>query len=127
MKIMRCLTIIIITIVLAMGTSLAFDWEGELDPNEFDKWKVISVQPTPQGLVWMFAKNPDQASPIDIVAMAVDLNSTLFGYRYFKYGIPYSYVFDSNEEKYVRQHFTDEQRQSCMKCHSDKLVPQASI
>ena len=75
----------------------------------------------------MFVKNPDQAAPIDIVAMAVDLNFTLLSYRYFKYGEPYSYVFDSNEEKYVRQHFTDELRRSSMKCHSDKLVPQASI
>ena len=120
-------TLIILVILLTAGMAWAFDWDGELDPNEFDKWKVISVKPTPQGLVWMFAKNPDQTSPIDIVAMAVDLNSTLFGYRYFKYGIPYSYVFDSNEEKYVRQHFTDEQKRSCMRCHSDKLIPKATI
>jgi len=105
----------------------AFSWEGELDPNEFDKWEVLSVQPTPQGLVWIFARNPDQASPIDIVAMAVDLNSALFGYRYFKYGQIYSYVFNTGEDKYVRQYFTDEQKKSCMKCHSDKLIPEASI
>lgn len=119
--------LIILVILLTAGMAWAFSWDGELDPNEFDKWKLLSVQPGPQGFLWMYVKNPNQASAIDIVAMAVSLNSTLLSYRYFKHGDPYSYIFDSNEGKYVQQHFTDEQRQSCMKCHSDKLVPQASI
>ncbi len=120
--------IILVLVFLLVGIfSVSFDWEGELDPNEFDKWKVISIQPTPQGLVWMFVKNPDQAAPVDIVAMAVDLDFTLFGYRYFKYGIPYSYVFDVEQGKYVQHRLTDEQRRSCMKCHRDKLIPQADI
>ena len=120
-------TLIVLLIVLTAGMAWAFSWEGELDPNEFDKWKVVSAQPTPQGFLWMFVKNPDEESPIDIVAMAVDANSTLIAYRYFKYSEPHSYIFDINEDKYVRHHFTDEQRRSCMKCHTDKLVPQASI
>ena len=119
--------LIILLIVLTGGMAWAFDWEGELDPNEFDKWKVISVQPTPQGLVWMFVKNPDQAAPGDIVAMAVDPNFTLLSYRYFKHGEPHSYVFDVEQGKYLRHHFTEEQRKSCMKCHSGKLIPRASI
>jgi len=120
-------TLIVLLIVLSAGMAWAFSWEGELDPNGFDTWKVVSVQPTAQGLAWMFVKNPDQASPIDIVAMAVDLDSTLVSYRYFKHGQPHSYVFDTDQEKYVQHPFTDEQRRSCMQCHSDKLVPQASI
>ena len=120
-------TLIILVTLLTAGTAWGFTWEGVLDPNEFDKWKVISVQPTAQGLIWMFIKNPDQASPIDIVALAVDANSTLIAYRYFKYSEPHSYIFDINEDKYVRHHFTDEQKKSCMKCHSGKLVPKASI
>ena len=120
-------TLIILVILLTAGMAWAFTWEGEIDPNEFDKWKVLSVLPFPQGFLWMFVRNPDQASPIDIVAMAVNANSTLLAYRYFKYGEPHSYVFNVEEEKYVRRHFTDEQRQSCMQCHSDNLVPQASI
>jgi len=97
--------IFLTVLILAMSLTLvSFTYEGELDPNEFNKWKVLSVQPpTPQGVFWMYVKNPDQASPIDIVAMVVDLDSTLLGYRYFKGGEPYSYVFDSNEEKYVWQ------------------------
>ena len=75
----------------------------------------------------MFVKNPDQAAPIGIVAMAVDLNFTLLSYRYFKYGEPRSYVFDVEQGKYVQHHFTEEQRKSCMKCHSGKLIPRASI
>jgi hypothetical protein len=114
-------TLIILLIVLIAGMAWAFSWEGELDPNEFDNWKLLSVRPSPQGLFWIFVKNPDQESPIDIVAMVIDLNSTLLGYRYFKYGEPHSYIFDSNEGKYVRRHFTNEQRRSCMKCHSDKV------
>ena len=120
-------TLIVLLIVLTAGMAWAFSWEGELDPNEFDNWKVVSVQPTPQGFLWMLVKNPDEESPIDIVAMAVDANSTLIAYRYFKYGEPQSYIFDISEDKYVRHHFTDEQKKSCMKCHSDRLVPRTSI
>jgi hypothetical protein len=119
--------IIIVVILLTAGIAWSFTWEGELDPNEFDEWKVVSVSPSSQGFLWMFVKNPDQSSAIEIVALAVDLNSTVLGYRYFKSGTLYSYIFDSNDDKYVQQHFTDEQKESCMKCHSDKLVPQASI
>lgn len=109
-------------IILLISLSfLGFSWEGELDPNEFDKWELISTQPTPQGLLWMYMKNPDEASPIDIVAMAIDMNATLLGYRYFKNGKPYSFVFDDSQEKYVERHFTDEQINACMKCHQDKL------
>ncbi len=120
-------TLMILLTLLTAGTAWAFTWEGELDPNEFDKWKVISVAPTPQGLIWMFIKNPDRASPIDVVAMQVDLNSTLLSYRYLEYGEPHIYVLDINQNKYVRHHFTLEQKKSCMQCHSDKLVPRASI
>jgi len=128
MKIMRCLTIIIITIVLAMGTSLAFDWEGELDPNEFDKWKVLFAQPTPQGLVWVLIKNPDEESLIDIVAMAVDPSSSvLLGYRYFKYGEPHSFVFNPDLNKYVKKRLTEEQRNKCLKCHESGKTPGISI
>jgi hypothetical protein len=119
--------LITVVILLTAGMAWAFSWEGELDPNEFDKWKLLSALPSPQGFLWMFVKNPDQASAIDIVAMAVDLDAALLGYRYFKHGIPYSYVFDVKEDKYVRRNLTDEQRQSCMKCHRDQLVPQASV
>ena len=115
---MKYLLIIIVALALATANAWAFDWEGELDPNEFDKWKVISVQPTPQGLVWMFVKNPDEESPIDIVAMAVDLNFALLSYRYFKFGIPYSFVFNPDLEKYVKKPLTEEQKDGCMKCHN---------
>ena len=120
-------TLIILLIVLTAGMAWAFTWEGELDPNDFDKWKLISVQPSPQGIFWMLVENLDKDSPIGIVAMGVAGDSTLIGYRYFKYGEPYSYVFDSNEEKYVRQRFTDEERRSCVRCHTGRLVPQVSI
>lgn len=95
-----------------------FTWEGELNPDEFDKWKVVSAQPTPQGFLWMFVKNADEESPIDIAAMAVDINSTLIGYRYFKYGEPYSYIFDRTRDKYVRYRFTVEEKESCKRCHN---------
>ena len=126
MKSLKRIFLSILVLVMSL-TLVSFSWEGELDPNDFDNWEVISIQPTPRGLVWMFIKNPDPASPIDIVAIATDVNAILHGYRYFKYGIPYKYVFDDEQEKYVRHHFTDEQRRSCMKCHSNKLVPRTNI
>ena len=93
-------TLIILLILLTAGMAWATTWEGELDPNEFRKWKFLSVTPNVEGLAWVFIKNPDQASPIDTVALAVDLNSNILGYRYFKDGEPYSYIFDNNNDKY---------------------------
>lgn len=104
----------------------AFTWEGELDPNEFDnnKWEVISTQRDPQGNVWMYIKNPDQDSPIKIVAIEIDRHLVLTSYRYFKYGEPYDYVLkpDIGEDgAYVRYKLTEEQRRSCIGCHKDKV------
>jgi len=119
-------SLIVLLIVLTAGVAWAFSWEGELDPSEFSNWELLSVRPTPQGLFWMFVKNPEQGSPIDVVAMAVDLEATLVGYRYFKYGEPHSYAFDPNEGKYIRRHFTDQDKKSCVECHSEK-APGAAI
>lgn len=120
---MKYLLIIIVALVLATGQAFAFTWEGELDPNDFNDWEVISVQPTPQGPLWMFLKNPDETSPIDIVAIAVDRYAELLMYRYFKYGIPHVFIFDSAQEKYVEKPLTEKDKGGCMKCHeSDKLL-----
>jgi len=97
-----------------------FTWDGELNPNEFDTWKLLSIQPTSQGYFWVFIENPDRDSPIDVVVLRVDSNSNILGYRYFKDGESYLYLFDSNKNKYVRYYFTQEERESCMKCHSNK-------
>lgn len=120
-------TLIILLILLTAGMAWATTWEGEFDPNEFSKWKFLSVTPNVEGLAWVLIKNPDQASSIDVVALAVDLNSNILGYRYFKYGEAYSYTFDNNQDKYVRHYFTHEEKTSCTKCHSGKLIPAVSI
>ena len=96
----------------------AFEWEGELNPNEFDNWKILGVRPSPQEVVWVYIKNPDEESPIDSVAMALNPNDmTLIGYRYFKYGIPHQFKISSNERRYIRKALTDKQKEGCMKCH----------
>ena len=120
-------TLIILLILLTAGMAWAFTWEGELNPNEFDNWKLISVQPTPQGYFWVFIENPDQTSAIDVVVMEVDLNSMLRSYRYFKYGEPHIYIFDNDQQKYLRHYFTNEQKKACMQCHEDKGATQSLI
>jgi hypothetical protein len=120
-------TLIILMVLLTAGMAWAFTWEGELDPNGFDKWKLLSINPNTDGSLWVFVENSDQASPIDIVAMETDLNFTLLRYRYFKHGEPYSYVFDREKDKYIRHHFTDEQKKTCVKCHMDKFALKKSI
>lgn len=104
-----------------------FTWEGELDPNKFDKWKVINAQPMTKEYAWIFVQNPDPISPIKVVHMTVDKDMRLLSYQYFKNGEPYRYVFTYGENKYKRHHFTQEERNSCMKCHSDKVVPQQEV
>lgn len=105
----------------------AFTWEGELDPNDFGNWLPVGIQPSSKDLVWIFMRNPDQTSPIKIVAMSVYKDKTLLVYRYFKHGEPYSYVFNVSKNKYERQHFTQEERKSCIRCHRDKVTPQKEI
>lgn len=95
-----------------------FTWEGELNPNEFDKWQRLSVKSINPRMFWVFIRNSDLLSPIDIVAMAVDLSNTLVGYQYFKDGVPYSYRLDSNQNKYVSVNLTEKQQQRCIKCHT---------
>ena len=107
-------------LALILMLCCAFTWEGELNPNDFDKWTLLGVQPSPDGLMLTYIKNPDPNSPIEIVAMGLIGDSFLIGYRYFKYGQPYSYVFDSDEEKYVRHHFTPEEKKGCMECHPEQ-------
>ncbi len=120
-------TIIILMIVLTTGIAWAFTWEGELDPNEFDKWELVSIIPNPQGFSWVMIKNPDQSSPIDVVAMLVDSSSNVLGYRYFKDNEPYGYFFDIAQQKYVRHQYSPEQKKGCMQCHSDKVATHTSI
>lgn len=98
-----------------------FTWEGELDPNEFDKWIPIDVRPNPQGSAWVFAENPDRSSPIKVVALIIIPSGALLGYRYFKYGEPHSFIFDVENNKYVREELTSEQRSGCIKCHDGSV------
>jgi len=105
----------------------AFTWEGELNPDEFSKWEILSIQPTPQGLSYVFIKNPDPNSPIEVVAMMVGYNSILFGYRYFKYGEPYVFAFDPEEAKYKQVPLTEEQKKGCMECHEKPKIPQRAV
>lgn len=117
----------LICLILLMALFAGFTYEGELDPNEFDKWQVVKFQPTPQGLIWVFIRNPDQESPIKIVAQIAGPNLTLIGYRYFKNGEPYMYKLDPEQSKYVRMELSEERRRRCMEYHSDQLVPAAAI
>lgn len=94
-----------------------FTWEGELNPNEFDDWELVSVRPAAPGYFWVFVENPDRASSIDVVVMEVDLDSNMLSYRYFKYGEPRLYVFDRDRGGYVRYSFTREEKESCARCH----------
>lgn len=99
-------------------TEAGFTWEGELDPNEFDKWEKIFVSPGPRiGTAWVFIKNPDYGSPIEIVALQIKFEGYLLAYRYFKDGEPYVYVFNG-KDKYVQLDLSNEQRRSCMECHT---------
>ena len=114
-------------VLFVSGIAAAFTWEGELDPNEFDKWKFKSMFPSPQGWWWVMVANPDESSPIDAVALLVDNNKNVLGYRYFKDGEPYGYFFDPAIQKYTKHEYTAEQRKDCMGCHEGKVVKKTSI
>lgn len=124
----------ILILALILGCALiatAFTWEGELDPNDFDNWEIVSTLPNPQaGYAWVIIKNPwvdeynvfydAETAAIDRVAMLVDSYQNLLGYRYFKDGEPYGYFFDIEQKKYVRHEYSQEEKNGCMECHKQR-------
>ena len=104
-------------VVLALSV-IGFTWEGKLDPNEFNNWKTVKQWQT-GNLLLVVVKNPDESSPIEKVALFVNtISNDLLAYRYFEYSKPYSFVFDSRQDKYVQ-----DSTQGCMKCHqTDKEI-----
>lgn len=105
-----------------------FTWEGELNPNTFDNWEVLSVARTLNPLLVLgFITNPDKTSVIKTVAVTiVTLDGSLLGYKYFKDGQPYTYVFDG-ESGYVQYKFTPEEMKGCMQCHQDQVIPGEAV
>jgi hypothetical protein len=126
MKTLKKILLTILVLVMSL-TLVSFNWEGELDPNDFGDWKITNVQPIVGKFFWIYVKNPDQTSLIKVVAILTDINFVLYKYRYFKYGEPYKYFFDDKQDKFVREYLTEEERKRCIKCHkkrAPKRVPE---
>lgn len=105
-----------------------FTWEGELDPDDFDDWKVIkATEFDARGILWVFWRNPDTDSPIKVVVGEIYFDETLIMYRYFKRGEPHMFYLDKQKNRYVRYSFTDEERKNCMSCHQDEVEPPAIL
>ena len=118
----RFIILPLIIMALIIGTAIAFEWEGELNPNDFRKWDVINIVSTGKGFVWIHLENPDKNSAIEKVALAVsEKTEKLLAYKYFKLGEPYVYVFNDKLDKYIKYNFTYRERSECIKCH--KLNP----
>ena len=102
-----------------------FTWEGELNPNAFNNWEVLSIQNTNNpSIIFSFIRNPDKTSPIKKVVLDIIVfDGGLLRYRYFKDGQPYCYVYDG-ENKYMQRKYTLEERKGCMECHQDQIVAQ---
>jgi len=114
----------LISLFAAVLFSLAFTWEGELNPNELETWLVVkgSATLTQSGLYQLTLKNPDQTAAIKKVQVYINpSNSNLLAYRYFKGGEIYIYYLDQTKDKYVRYKLPLEKRFGCMKCHGDQL------
>ena len=123
---LRRIFLVVLVLVVSL-TLVSFTYDGELDPNNFDKWEEISRHITPQGRFWVFIKNPDETSSIKTVVMLVTFQGNLIGYRYFKYGRPYQFTLNTIQDKYVQYHFTKKQIQGCMRCHQGQIVPGEKI
>ena len=105
-----------------------FTWEGELNPNQFDNWEILSIQNSNNpSIIFSFISNPDKTSPIKkVVVVILAFDGSLVEYRYFKDGRPYSYVFDG-KGKYVQYKYTLEERKRCMACHQDQIIPEELV
>ena len=105
-----------------------FAWDGELNPNTFDNWEILSIQHTTNpSITFNIISNPDKTSSIKKVVLdIVVFDGTLLGYRYFKDGQPYLYFFDG-ESKYIQHKLTLEERKGCMECHQDQIIPEEAV
>jgi hypothetical protein len=117
--------LIIPLLVIVALVSLAFTWEGELDPNSLVQWRIVegSGGLTESGLYQLLLQNPDRESAIKTVQVYLNpLTKNLLIYRYFKDGDIYIYYFDGTQDKFLRYELPAEKRTGCMKCHKDQLI-----
>jgi len=106
----------------------SFFWEGELDPNEFSSWNIIGMHPDfSADFAWVYVKNPDERSSIKIVALGINFDGTMYGYRYFKEGMGYEYMWNSRQNKFIGGRLSEMEIRECRKCHEREIVLQQNI
>lgn len=116
--------VLLFSIVSFIFLFCAFTYEGEINPNDFDKpekWKMIKFYPDPiNKIVKVFLQNQDSLMPINIVFCKCNFNGELISYRYFKYGEPYLFLYNTKEDKYMEYKLSMKERTECMECHKVK-------
>lgn len=107
----------IVLIIVLLRPHAEGDTLKPLEPNTFAEWTATKIL-TPQSYVWIIAANPDLASTIRAVAMAVrPENMRLIEYKYFENSEPRSFSYSFEKEKFIETELTPEQRAQCLECH----------
>ena len=102
-------------------------YEGELDPNKFNKWKEVkgTRRLITVGLGALTIKNPDPNGEVQLVRAYMlilkDGTDILTAYKYFKAGLPWFYKLDFEKNRYVNDPYTKEDVRACMECHCDQI------
>lgn len=91
---------VVISMVLCfVGASFAYTFDGELNPEAFDKWeRVNTIQTSPFGGI-VTLKNPDPNAKIKEVSLDIFQNGVV-GYWYTIDGKVYKYEFNDETENY---------------------------
>jgi len=98
--------------VISIGAEPVFTWEGDVNPNEFNKWAIIGREASPLGPPTMIEviKNPDPASPIKTVMAFIeyyDGTGYLVGYAYEKNDEVMVFRINADNTGYVRNNGCD--------------------
>ena len=122
-KSLLALVIAVILGVLLWELRSAYGDPSEpLMPDDFAEWKTTKIL-TSQPYVWIIAANPDVASTIRAVAMAVTPEDMrLMAYKYFVNGVPRSFSYNHEKEKFIETELTSEQKRQCFECHKHGQV-----
>lgn len=81
-----------------MGNCWTYD--GELNPDDFDTWEVVSVAPCPSGAP--HAHVLIQSSYGLFIELKVDSAMNLLAYFYTKDGVDYEFTYDPETEHYTQ-------------------------
>lgn len=99
--------------ILAVGflafavSALAYEYDSEINPNDFNSWEVVEVGQCPDSpLICVLLKNPNKDSPYTEALIVISPRTGSIIVYILKNGEIYESYKHDGVNRYVRIHFT---------------------